>query len=288
MNNNFGEFLYQLRKEKGVTQAELADNLGITNKAISKWETGEAFPETAQLLPIAKYFNITVDELLRGEKNNNLMPTEEKENVIENIPYTRNQILAISIAIGIMLLGLLATITLTMLDVNNGIYVSILIGSVALGVFILILSTLNRVIKSANLDTDTYIKGRNIIIRLAIGICLTIIAIIPIIVLESTGYSEKIYLPVFFAVLVISVPIIVFSGIQYSDFTKKYTIPRESAISKGLEDKICGVIMLIATALYLFLGFVLNYWHPGWIVFPIGGILCGIISTIMKGNENKK
>lgn len=44
--NEFGNFLYSLRKEKGMTQQELADRLGLTNKAISKWETGEAFPET--------------------------------------------------------------------------------------------------------------------------------------------------------------------------------------------------------------------------------------------------
>ena len=52
--NGFGEFLYTLRKEKGMTQAELAQTLGVTNKAVSKWETGEAMPETAQLLPISR------------------------------------------------------------------------------------------------------------------------------------------------------------------------------------------------------------------------------------------
>lgn len=67
--SNFGEFLYSLRKEKGITQAELADKLGVTNKAVSKWETGEAMPETSQLLPISRIFNVTVDELLAGKRN---------------------------------------------------------------------------------------------------------------------------------------------------------------------------------------------------------------------------
>lgn len=50
--NEFGNFLYALRKEKGMTQADLAQALGVTNKAVSKWETGEAMPETGLLLSL--------------------------------------------------------------------------------------------------------------------------------------------------------------------------------------------------------------------------------------------
>ena len=50
-----------------MTQQELADKLCVTNRAVSKWETGETFPETAQLVPLANTFGVTVDELLRGE-----------------------------------------------------------------------------------------------------------------------------------------------------------------------------------------------------------------------------
>ena len=66
--SSFGEFLYTLRKEKGMTQAELAEALGVTNKAVSKWETGEAMPETGQLVPLSRIFGVTVDELLNGER----------------------------------------------------------------------------------------------------------------------------------------------------------------------------------------------------------------------------
>ena len=52
-----------------MTQQELADKLCVTNRAVSKWETGETFPETAQLVPLANIFGVTVDELLRGERN---------------------------------------------------------------------------------------------------------------------------------------------------------------------------------------------------------------------------
>ncbi len=69
--NEFGNFLYSLRKEKGLTQVELANALKVTNKAVSKWETGEAMPETSLLLPLSKILGVTVDELLEGKKNSN-------------------------------------------------------------------------------------------------------------------------------------------------------------------------------------------------------------------------
>lgn len=64
--NEFGNYLYGLRRGAGMTQQELAEKLGVTNRTISKWETGETFPETAQLIPLANIFHVTVDELLRG------------------------------------------------------------------------------------------------------------------------------------------------------------------------------------------------------------------------------
>lgn len=74
----FNEFLYTLRKEKGMTQSEVAERLNVTNKAVSKWETGETFPETTQLIPLSNIFDVTVDELLRGERNP-IASTEQTE-----------------------------------------------------------------------------------------------------------------------------------------------------------------------------------------------------------------
>ena len=78
--NNFGDFLYSLRKEKGMTQAQLAELLGVTNKAVSKWETGEAMPETSLLLPLSRIFDVTVDELLEGKRNIDNDNAKEIEN----------------------------------------------------------------------------------------------------------------------------------------------------------------------------------------------------------------
>ena len=60
----FGNFLAELRKEKGMTQKELAEKLFVSDKAVSKWETGGSIPDVALLMPLAKMLGVTVPELL--------------------------------------------------------------------------------------------------------------------------------------------------------------------------------------------------------------------------------
>ena len=68
MENRTGRFIAQRRKELKMTQKELAEKLGVTNKAVSKWETGQGLPDVSVLAALSKALNISVDELLAGEK----------------------------------------------------------------------------------------------------------------------------------------------------------------------------------------------------------------------------
>ena len=62
-----GKFIAKCRKEKNMTQAELAEKLNITDRAISKWETGKGMPDSSIMLDLCNELNITVNELLSGE-----------------------------------------------------------------------------------------------------------------------------------------------------------------------------------------------------------------------------
>ena len=77
MNEKFAEFLATLRKEKGLTQKQLADKLGVTNKAVSKWENDVAYPDITLLKTIAEALSTTVGELLGEEKETSLVAPEE-------------------------------------------------------------------------------------------------------------------------------------------------------------------------------------------------------------------
>lgn len=63
-----GQFIKQIRKDNKLTQKELADKLGVTYQAVSKWENGKNVPDVAILKEMSKMFNIDIDEILDGEK----------------------------------------------------------------------------------------------------------------------------------------------------------------------------------------------------------------------------
>ena len=64
----FGEFIYNKRKNLGLTQDDLGRKLGVTNKAVSKWETGETMPDINLLPNLAAVLGVTIDELLTQKK----------------------------------------------------------------------------------------------------------------------------------------------------------------------------------------------------------------------------
>ena len=65
---SFGEFISMLRKEKSMTQKELASRLLVSDKAVSKWETGIIMPDTSIMLELCDILCISANELLSGEK----------------------------------------------------------------------------------------------------------------------------------------------------------------------------------------------------------------------------
>lgn len=66
-NKSMGEIISTLRKEKGMTQKEIADRLGITDKAVSKWERDVAYPDTGTIPKLAEILGVTVEELMNAK-----------------------------------------------------------------------------------------------------------------------------------------------------------------------------------------------------------------------------
>ena len=78
---DFHKKLQELRKNKGLTQEELAEALFVSRTAISKWESGRGYPSIGSLKEISKYFSVSIDELLSGEKLISIAERENKTNI---------------------------------------------------------------------------------------------------------------------------------------------------------------------------------------------------------------
>ena len=74
-----GAFLKALRREKGITQEQLAEELGVSGRTISRWETGNNMPDISLLVEIAEYFDVSIPEIIKGERKSEYMKEEAKE-----------------------------------------------------------------------------------------------------------------------------------------------------------------------------------------------------------------
>ena len=74
-----GSFLRDLRKEKELTQEELAEKFGVSSKSVSRWENGKTLPDLAILVELADYYEVDIKEIIDGERKSEIMEKEEKE-----------------------------------------------------------------------------------------------------------------------------------------------------------------------------------------------------------------
>lgn len=171
------------RKEKGMTQEELASKLNVTEKAISRWETGRGTPDISLLIPLSKELDLDVSELLNGEENSikNVIEYEEKRKNIKN-----NKVCVISIIIYIIFL-LLYLLYLKVSYSFNSFHLSYL-GHI---VFNIILSFL-IIISNWNLYTFYYDKLSDKVRmkKITYGIILVIYIIM---VLNMTIFARRMY-----------------------------------------------------------------------------------------------
>ena len=102
-----GKFISDLRKEKGLTQAQLSEKLGITDRAVSKWETGRSMPDASIMLELCEILGISVNELLSGEvlEMNNYNEKVEKNllEIVKQKEEADKRLLKMEIVLGLLI-----------------------------------------------------------------------------------------------------------------------------------------------------------------------------------------
>ena len=122
-----GKFIAACRKEQGLTQLQLADKLGITDKAISKWERGISMPDTSIMLELCEILQINVNELLSGEKigmeNKNQKNEELMLDLAKEIAHKNKTIwMTMWVIMAVSILGLLVGCAAVYFFVPEGIW----------------------------------------------------------------------------------------------------------------------------------------------------------------------
>lgn len=209
-SKRIGQFISMQRKQMSMTQKDLASKLNITNKAISKWETGEGYPDISVLPTLAEILNVTVDELLKGEKNS----SQKHSGNINYVKENKQQVNFIfensmkrflnhyQICLGIILFGIVSSFLSfklyngTILTLGYVLIVSMFFLIIEMMFYINICNNVKGIYKKSNsmledvkLDYNKFIYKKHLLFYAAYLIQITIcICAIPLYYFASIGY----------------------------------------------------------------------------------------------------
>lgn len=109
-NKKTGEFISTLRKELGYSQKDLAEKLNITDKAVSKWETGRSAPDVSMLLPLSEVLGVSVTEILKGERIcEKEIHTASNEVIVKTLKKSKCKVTVAIALVLIILIGLICS-----------------------------------------------------------------------------------------------------------------------------------------------------------------------------------
>lgn len=100
-----GVFIKELRKEKGLTQEQLAEQFNISRRTVSRWETGSNLPELDILIEMADYYEVGIRELLNGERKSEDMSKELEETVLKVAEYSNEDKIKVTKRMHLLFIG---------------------------------------------------------------------------------------------------------------------------------------------------------------------------------------
>ena len=174
----FGRFIAEQRKAKGYTQKELAEKLGVTDKAISRWENGHGYPDVVMLEPLAKELGVTIAELMHSKLKDDadMKPQKVDEAISNAIDITiSNRKLERKTTILIYVVSILLLIGMSLFN-NTPLYGIVLTIVMciyaAAGIGLLIK---NLAVRKKKADADSKIYYAVLLILIALGILLLLL-----------------------------------------------------------------------------------------------------------------
>ena len=288
---SFGEKLQQLRKEKGLSQEDLAHQLNISRQAVSKWESQNGYPEIEKMILISDLFQVSLDYLMKEDYEEHENETISsfrlmtQQNIKDYLHFKKSFALGISCSVLLMIIGLFIAVLCADTSYQSiGVFGFLIM--VGIGVFFIIMTTLlkeskfkieREEIKIAfnylqNLQEHYQHFHKYFTLAIAGGVLLIIVSLACIVLLDET-YSqyENILGAQFLLCIGIAVFLFIYFGILKDAY--QFLIHNKAYIkAKKKEQQIENIYaftMPLAAVLYMIMGFTQNWWHPGWVIFPL-------------------
>lgn len=135
-----GRFIAEERKRKGYTQKILSEKLGISDKTISKWERGNGFPEVSLLIPLCSELDITVNELLSGERvSEEQYRKKAEENMVNLVKEAQENKKKIVLSIMVGILTIIAAVPLFIVAGMFDMSIGVRITFIAIGIVVVVI-----------------------------------------------------------------------------------------------------------------------------------------------------
>ncbi|CUP17488.1 HTH-type transcriptional regulator immR [Roseburia hominis] len=303
------------RKKNGWSQEELANKLGVSRQAVSKWESAGSIPDLQRILQMSELFGVTTDYLLKDEieeeplneyvETKTIKVSMEEANQYLDMKSRGSRIVANATSLCILSpVPLIVLGTMTEDHILIGFSLVLLLVLVAIAVYLFVNYGLHEShmqhLEKESFETEYGVSGmvrerreqyeptftRNI----AIGVVLCILSIIPTImagVMEVEDYMSGISVGLLLIIVSIGVNILIRAGMIKSSYDTllqegEYTI--EEKHLKKKTDAFSGAYWCLIVAIYLGWSFWTNNWKFTWIIWPVAGVLYAAVLGMVKMN----
>lgn len=308
------------RKKNGWSQEELANKLGVSRQAVSKWESSGSIPDLQRILQMSELFGVTTDYLLKDEieeeplneytETNTIKVSMEEANQYLDMKSKGSRIVANATSLCVLSpVPLIVLGTMTEDHTLVGFSLVFLLVLVAIAVYLFV----NYGIRDASMqhlekesfETEYGVSGmvrerrkqyepaftRNI----AIGVVLCILSVIPAImagVMEADDSTSGISVGILLIIVSIGVNILIRAGMiksSYDTLLQEGEYTKEEKHLKKKTDDFSGAYWCFVVVIYLGWSFWTNNWKMTWIIWPVAGVLyaavLGIVKVIIDNRE---
>lgn len=301
---SLSENLQFLRKEKNITQEQLAEQLEVSRQSVSKWESGASFPEMEKLLQICSMFHCSMDALMQGD-----VSKEFAQDVCGYDGVFNRFSRWITTGVTMIISGIGIAALLESAGIEEGICGSVFFVFLIVAVLIMVVTGMqyahfqekNPYLEDFYTEDEKEQAYRKFTVRIALGVGIILVAVLLVIVfderfggqalnaVEAARMDDRIG-GVFLLAVASGVAFLVYGGMQKAkynikEYNKEANPSPERKRRGALIGKLCACIMLVATIVYMILGFGYDLFDRAWIAYAIGGILCGIVAVALSRDE---